>query len=356
MTAPDPHIQLAEALQTLRSNTATSQQILKAGSFLVLNNHYDYYPEVIEVLSRHEEEFQNNIEWHYCMGFCKVTQHQPEAAIPHLLITLSQIQNNVVIYRALVWAYLETENWPLAFLTSSAGIANCEDKGTLEGLQYLAKVRFQGHETVSFNLEGINYQFALFSTNTQEIKASLHHLSGQFTEASELAMIKNHVGEVDAVAEVGCLVGNHSVYFLKNLKPSCLTIIDASQTSLQHAKTNVDLNLGTPPSAEVSFIHSAVGKESSSITFFNEAVEANPLDKLLTRPYDFIKIDVDSMEIEALQGAYHFIQQHRPKIMIEVLHVLQEPFQEFLTSVNYRIVEQIDSLDYSNYLIFPAEV
>ena len=356
MTAPDPNTQIAEALQTLRSNTATPQQILKAGSFLVINNHYDYYPEIIKVLSRYESEFQSNIEWHYCMGFCKVTQHQPEAAIPHLLQTLSQIQNNVVIYRALVWAYLETENWPLAFLTSSAGILNCEEKGMLEGLQYLAKVRFQGHEVVSFSLDGIDYKFALFSSNTQEIKASLHHLSRQFTEAKELAMIKTRVGEVDAVAEIGCLVGNHSVYFLKNLKPSCLTIIDASQISLKHAKTNVDLNLGDPPSAEVNFIHSAVGKESGSITFFNETAEVNPLDKLLTRPYDFIKIDVDSMEIDALQGAYNFIQQHRPKIMIEVLHVLKEPFQEFLASVSYRIVEQIDSLDYSNYLIFPAEV
>ena len=355
MTAPDPNAQIAEALQTLRSTTATSQQILKAGSFLVLNNHYDYYPNVMEVLSRYESEFQDNVEWHYCMGFCKVTQHQPEAAIPHLLLTLSQIQNNTGIYRALVWAYLQIENWPQAFLASSAGLHNCEEKGMLEGLQYLAKVRFQGHQVVEFNLQGVSYKFALFTSNTQEIVASLHHLSQQFTEAKELAMIKNHVGEVGAVAEIGCLVGNHSVFFLKNLKPSRLTIIDASQTSLAHAKTNVDLNLGDPPSAEVDFVHSAVGKESGSITFFDETVEVNPLDKLLARPYDFIKIDVDSMEIDALQGAYQFIQQHRPKIMIEVLHILKEPFHEFLASVNYRIVEQIDSLDYSNYLIFPAE-
>jgi hypothetical protein len=355
MPETDPTAQLTEMLQTLRSNTATPQDILKAGSFLVQHNHYDHYLEIIDILSSYKTEFEDNVEWHYCMGMCKVTQHDPVASIPHLLNTLSQITNISDIYQALTWAYLQTENWAQAYLSSSAGINNCEDKGMLPNLQHLANVRFQGHEFVKFNLDGIDYKFALFTSNTQEIVASRHHLSSQFTEKDELAMIRSKVGHVDAVAEVGCLDGNHSVFFLKNLTPSVLTIFDASQTSLNHAKINVELNQAETPATDVNFVHSAIGKESGSITFFNEKVDVNPLDKLLTRHYDFIKIDVDSMEIEALQGAFNYIQEHRPKIMIEVLHMLKTPFVEFLASVNYRIVDQINTLDYGNYLIFPGE-
>lgn len=351
MTSNNPTFTHMSALETLRSVDATEMEKLKAGSFLIQNNHYDHYTEVMGVLAQYENFFINNVEWHYCMGFGKVTKHQPEAAIPHLLRTLALIQDNPAIYRALTWAYLQIQNWAQAFLVSSAGLNNCPDKNILQSLYHLSKVRYQGHEIVEFNKNGIDYKFSLFTTNTQEIEASLYHLSQQFTEQDELSMILNHVGKVSAIAEIGCLVGNHSVFFLKNMTPSILTVIDASTTSLAHAQTNIQLNLDDSSSTQVEFIHSAVGKENGEIQFFKETVELQPLDSLLKQSYDFIKIDVDGMEMDALNGATQYIRQYRPIIMIEVLHILKNPFMEYLKTVNYQIITKVERQDYSNYLI-----
>jgi len=69
---------------------------------------------------------------------------------------------------------------------------------------------------------------------------------------------------------------------------------------------------------------------------------------------DFIKIDVDGREIDALQGARALIARCRPQIMIEIARENERDFQNFLKESNYRVVGQIDRGLYKNYLIASA--
>lgn len=339
------------ALEQLRSNTTSPPNQLRAGAFIILGQHYDDYPEAILILNKHSDQYADHPLWNLCIGYAHVTQQATKTAIPHLLKALGHITDNQLVYRALAWAYLQSDAFAEGYLASSAGLNHFPQDGHLNGLKHLSKACSQGNRTVKFISDGINYEFFLFTSNTQELEASLHHLSHQFTEIEELKMIREHVGKVHSVAEIGCLVGNHSVFFLKNLSPERMTIIDASSTSLSHAKANLALNQDTQKPAEIDFVHSAVGNEESTLSFFNETVEVKPIDMLLKEPFNFIKIDVDSMEMEALEGGLNYIKDHQPKIMIEVLHQLKAPFEEFLKKVSYRIIAQHDRSQYSNYLI-----
>ena len=341
------------ALQQLRKENATPEEKLKAAFYIIQHNHFDHFKEATESIAPFEAQFSRSVEWLYCMGYGLVTQQMPAAAIPYLIRTIGCIQNDSALYTYLTWAHLQVYDYGNAFLTSSAGLQNCPEKGILPNLNYLSKVLHQGYRSVSFEKHKQTIQFSLFSSNTQEIDAALNHLAHRFTETDELEMIRKHVGPVDSIAEIGCLVGNHSVYFLKFLTPRRLKVIDASKTSLEHAKTNLEMNLESSRRLEVDFVHSAVGNRADTLTFFGERVPLNALDTLLQEPFDFLKIDVDSMELEALEGAKNYLMHHKPKVMIEVLHILKTPFEDFLETIGYHIVDQVDTKEYSNYLIGP---
>ena len=351
---PQPNITTPEqALLQLRAGNSTPEAKLKAASFLILQNHFAHYREVIEVLRPLESHFSENVEWLYCVGYALVTKHEPAASIPYLLRSIRYIQNNAALYTALTWAYLQVDDFGNAFLTSSAGLHNCEEKGTLPSLQYLSRVRFEGHRVVAFPKQGIDFKYALFTSNTQEIEAALHHLTQQFTEQDELEMLREHLGQVNSIAEVGCLVGNHSVYFLHTFQPQRMKIMDASRVSLEHARENLELNLTDSSPLEVDYVHTAIGRESGTLRFFDEQVPVNSLSNLLTEPFDFLKIDVDGMEMEALEGAESYLLEYQPRVMIEVLHDYKSTFEAFLQRVRYHIVSRIERPHYSNYLIAP---
>lgn len=62
-----------------------------------------------------------------------------------------------------------------------------------------------------------------------------------------------------------------------------------------------------------------------------------PLDALETGRVDFIKIDVEGMELEVLDGARQIIERCRPAMMIEAIKTDQTALFELLTNYGYRV-------------------
>jgi FkbM family methyltransferase len=341
------------AVRLLQEGDSSPDEKLKAGRFLISGNHYDFYPLVLEKLAPLQTVFAANVEWNYCMGYAYVTQQRPDEALPHLSKLVSGIPANALAYMPLSWAYLQLGQWTQAFLVSSAGLKNCSQTAGLPGLQVLSHQLMQGQDSVGFLLESVDYKFHLFASNTQEIEASLHHLANKLTEWEELQMLKRHLQGISSIAEIGCLVGNHSVFFLKNFPLKRMTIVDGSETSLEHTRKNLELNRGEETAIDLEFIHAAIGVGEGEVSFFGKSVPVNSIGALLKDPHDFLKIDVDGVEMEALEGSKDYLIQHKPKVMIEVLHTLKFEFAGFISAVGYRIIDQIDRQDYSNYLIGP---
>lgn len=64
------------------------------------------------------------------------------------------------------------------------------------------------------------------------------------------------------------------------------------------------------------------------------------IDSLSLPRLDFIKIDIEGMEIEALQGAKESLQRLKPQLLIEKIKSDEQILRQFLTRLNYKIFPQ----------------
>jgi len=64
-------------------------------------------------------------------------------------------------------------------------------------------------------------------------------------------------------------------------------------------------------------------------------VEQIMLDKLPVQRLDFIKIDVEGMEFDVLDGAKKMIEKHKPIMLIEIIKIDKEQMQNRLSSMGY---------------------
>jgi hypothetical protein len=83
-------------------------------------------------------------------------------------------------------------------------------------------------------------------------------------------------------------------------------------------------------------------------------IQSAPLDALISAEVDFIKIDVEGMELEVLAGAARVIAESQPKIMIEVFRLQIPRFEKWLEEHRYRVTNQFEYVHAVNYLIEPA--
>jgi FkbM family methyltransferase len=62
------------------------------------------------------------------------------------------------------------------------------------------------------------------------------------------------------------------------------------------------------------------------------------IDDLNLRRLDFIKIDIEGMEMEALLGAASSIERHRPQMLIEKIKSDESEITEFLIDAGYQLI------------------
>jgi hypothetical protein len=84
-------------------------------------------------------------------------------------------------------------------------------------------------------------------------------------------------------------------------------------------------------------------------------IQSAPLDQLITGKVDFIKIDVEGMEFEVLDGATRVIRESRPKIMIEVFRPQISRFETWLNANDYRVAQRFDNVYAVNFCVEPAD-
>jgi FkbM family methyltransferase len=253
--------------------------------------------------------------------------------------------------KTLGMAYLVTKQPIDAFLAFSTGVFMAP-KGNLGGFQNLAMQMMQGQQIAKFSIDGQDFQFHLRTDNGQMMEAALYHVHGTFTEMEELRLIRDRVRSSTALVEVGTMVGNHLVYFLKTLKPKKAFVFDISARSIEASRENVRLN--EPYASRPDLVFKPIGISGKSGTIAGpdgHPAETTSLDEAVLDDVDFIKIDVDGIEMEVLAGARQLIGRCRPMIMIEVSRAREPTFHNFLTEVDYRVVAEIDRGIYKNILV-----
>jgi len=221
--------------------------------------------------------------------------------------------------------------------------------------------------TISFPWEGKVAQFVL--GNPRDM---IHQylLAGRFFEADELAFLKEAVGPQATILEVGANIGNHLVYYGLYMNPKKIIPIEPNPAAIALLKKNSELNQLTM--VDTSLLGFGIGDKHGhfQMQIADQAnigaarllaaeegtVEVFPLDARYDGDVDFMKIDVEWMEMEALSGAANLIKKNRPKIYIEIMNDNIPAFEAWVEENHYSVAKIFACVNARNYFVVPMPV
>jgi FkbM family methyltransferase len=178
------------------------------------------------------------------------------------------------------------------------------------------------------------------------------HANGRFYEVEELEAICSHVATGGRILEVGAHMGNHSVFFSTFLKPAKLVLIEPNPSTREILRTNLTLNgVQNVDLSRVDFALSSArstGKFRSADKFntggmaietaVDGAVEIISGDELFQNEgFDFIKIDVEGLELQVMAGLKNLITRCQPVMFIEVKDENIEEIDKMISNLNYQV-------------------
>ena len=203
-------------------------------------------------------------------------------------------------------------------------------------------------------------RISFFVTNRNDSIMKFHH-QGAFYETEELELIKRYYSQGG--------IGNHAIYISRFTKSSRIVVFEPNQTAISILKNNLLLNGCN--NVDTRFLGIALGAKKGRLRqstpdsnnlghtcYFEDAsgdVEAVGGDSLiLNEPVEFIKIDVEGMEIEILSGLQQTVRRRRPTIFIEVWDLRAQAVLDWCARESYHIVERFQRYEgIWNYLIRP---
>jgi FkbM family methyltransferase len=94
-------------------------------------------------------------------------------------------------------------------------------------------------------------------------------------------------------------------------------------------------SLELKPRANTEFIGQAIDYSDHKTV----AIQQISLDALALPRVDLIKLDVEGMELEALDGARQLIETSKPVVLVESIKVGAEPLRAWLDERGYRVVD-----------------
>ena len=217
---------------------------------------------------------------------------------------------------------------------------------------------------VETTIEGQAIRFCVANPNDAIMKS---HQAGAFYEAEELAWIKQHYRS-GTFLDIGANVGNHAIYVSKFLNAPRVVVFEASESTITILKQNLELN--RCENVDPQFLGMALGARDGWLkeqrpeadnwgyTFFVEGGHVPMVtgDSVLKHdePIGFIKLDVEGMEVDVLNGLKRTIKRWRPTILIEIWDWKTPQFIRWLTDERYELIDELRRYDLMwNYLIKP---
>ena len=206
------------------------------------------------------------------------------------------------------------------------------------------------HKVVSNIIDGQQ----IFFTIRHEIDViQRHHQKGNFYEPEEIATMAAHVPEGAVIMDIGTNVGNHALWFAKYKAAKKIYLFEPNPEVLKVLRSNIELN-GIEGQVVTDFLGIGLGDKEAG-GFRIQAAEKNlgggrmfpgggdleirpgdavvdPGDKI-----DFIKIDVERMELMVLDGLKATIDRCRPPIFVEVDRNHLEDFETWLADNRYSV-------------------
>ena len=233
----------------------------------------------------------------------------------------------------------------------SEGLSRCpSDAASLRYWRAVAEHRTRSDSPVTVRFEGEDYRFEIATFSGHALEASALFLQGGMCEPMELQFARTFVKQCRSYAEVGSSVGTHAVVFGRTLGPESIHVFDASAEAVRQTGRNLALN-GLDRTAKVTLRNSVVGAKPGRMKFDDRESDFVSLDGEIGERVDFVKIDVDGMEMAVLEGCRGLIERDSPKLMIEIADEFVHPFRAFAAEHGYGVVHSIPHQGYANYFL-----
>ena len=168
--------------------------------------------------------------------------------------------------------------------------------------------------------------------------------------------------------DIGANIGNHTIYFSRIAGIEEVTCFEPQEHVFGILQRNIELN----DLKNVKAVRAAVGEKQGAAdikmhrntsfhgTVYHETPDGEVpvvcLDDFATDPIDFIKIDVEGMQMSVLKGAVEVLRRDRPKLWIELRrnHGEFEPANAFLEELDLGYRAQQISADDILFVARPA--
>lgn len=341
------------ALQVGKTCPNDKRVLRSIGMFIISKNWFPEFEIAVNMLEKCLPAFPNDPAMHNLYAHACWYTHRKEATVMASLRTIAIEPKEMTGYIRLGMHYLTEGQHAEAFIAFSAGIACCQNNERLHYWCRVAEALMKNTKVVEFEFDNKPFAFRITAHNGGATQTDGYHIHGTLAEAKELRFLRQALGRCDTIVECGTLVGNHLVYFMKTLSPRKIIAFDADSWSITETNRNVELNRDDGITTDIELHHKVVGKVSGPITFNGQILEGVALSEAVTEPVDFMKIDVDGMELDVIEGACELINRSRPKIMIEVNKENMPDFFNLMETLQYRVEHRFDKPNYSNLFLVP---
>lgn len=214
-------------------------------------------------------------------------------------------------------------------------------------------------------------QPVLFAVRNPHDVIQQHHMRGRFYEEEELEIIRAAFRPGGTFLDIGANVGNHAVFVAMFLHPQQVIVVEPNPLAYDNLVANVAMNrletlidvtwLGHGVAAEEAQGYGIVAPKGNLgaghlVKGATEgAIPVTTGDRIAgDRKIDFIKMDVEGMEMEALAGLSGVVARDRPKMFIEVDNRNQPAFLEWVEAHGYRIDSRLKRYKTNeNFLLCP---
>lgn len=195
------------------------------------------------------------------------------------------------------------------------------------------------------------------------------HRKGQFYEAPELDALAAELPHGLRMLDVGANVGNHALFFALFKKAERIVVVEPNPLAIAPLLGNVVLNnladvieigalgIGLSDRSEGGYgmNRRAVNLGGTPMKPGQGDIEAHAGDDLFEgERFDFIKIDVEGMEMKVLSGLERIVSAQKPVMFVEVENERADAFFAWVEKMNYGVKSEWQRYENNkNYLITP---
>ncbi len=195
-----------------------------------------------------------------------------------------------------------------------------------------------------------------------------HICRGVFFEQNELLFLRDNLGKNKVIVDVGANIGNHLVFFSQYMSPKkifpfepnkicCDILIDnISNNNLENLVDYRGIGLGIGEKAENYRLEISNPNNLGAAKLTKGGdIAVVALDEILKDcKFDFIKIDVEGMELDVLAGAKNLIQKNKPLIFIEVTNINIQYFKKWVQDNNYILIKEYQRVNTIDFFMGPC--